>query len=197
MIQYYSSLKLYSTYLDSELIELLQHGNDDAFTELYNRYWNKLFFIAATRLKNFTDAEEVVQDIFLDLWNRRELLALTSTLASYLAVAVKYRVINVMAKRNRQARYDIYAVNHLSIADESTEEWLNFEELKMRLSKLVAQLPEKCRLVYQLSREAGYSQKQIAKELDISEKTVESHIGRAIKNLRKGLHLFSSFFSLF
>ncbi len=175
---------------DKELIMLLSVSDMRAFTEVYNRYWKKLFSIAANKIQDLDDAEEIVQDIFVTLWKRRDKLTIIDTLSSYLAVSVKYRVIKLFDKRSNQQKYASYRKDHTTIADHSTEQWLEFEELKDRLMEFVAELPEKCRLVYQLSREAGYSQKMIAGEMGISEKTVEAHLGKALKTLRARLSQF-------
>jgi RNA polymerase sigma-70 factor (ECF subfamily) len=172
---------------EHKLLQCLQAGNREAFSEVYRRYWKKLFTVAAHKLQNFAEAEEQVQDIFLEIWNRRESLTIHSTLSVYLAAAVKYKVINVLARRNQQLKYASYAAAHLSVADTSTEQWLQFEELQERLEELVAALPEKCRLVFRLSREKGLSQKEIASTLNISEKTVEAHLAKATKMLRLNL----------
>ena len=172
---------------DVLLLQSLKLSNDAAFTEIYERYWQKLFVVAAHKLKNFTDAEEVVQDIFLEIWNRRESLNITSKLSSYLAAAVTYKVINVLAKRNVQQKYSTYAAGQATEADFSTINWLKFEELKEQLLKYVANLPEKCQLVFKLSREEGLSHKEIANKLSISEKTVEGHLSKATQLLKMNL----------
>ncbi len=179
----------YNILSDKELTTLLQAGDEHAFTEIYNRYWQRLFAIAANKLKELNEAEEIVQDIFVSLWKRRDELGKIETLSPYLAVSVKYRVIKHLAKRHSQQKYTDYS-QYLSVADDSTEQWLEFEELRSRLAMFVADLPEKCRLVYRLSRESGFSQKRIAAELGISEKTVEAHLGKALKTLRARLSSF-------
>lgn len=171
---------------DEVLVSILKTGDESAFTEIYNRYWKKLFVVAAHRIKNLEDAEEIVQDIFTALWKRRSMLNLTSDLSSYLAVSVKYRVIKTLDKYYNQQRY-IDSLVFGDAVDNGTQEWLAFEELRDQLAKCVADLPEKCRLVFQLSREHGYSQKQIAQQLHLSEKTVEAHLAKAFKTLRSKL----------
>jgi RNA polymerase sigma-70 factor (family 1) len=180
----------YNILNDKELTRLLQQGDEDAFTQIYNRYWSKLFAIAANKIRELDEAEEIVQDIFVSLWKRRNELNIIDTLSSYLAVSVKYRVIKILDKRNHQQKYAAYSQQTASISDDSTQQWLEFEELKSRLAGFVAELPEKCRLVYQLSRESGYPQKKIASKLGISEKTVEAHLGKALKTLRARLSQF-------
>lgn len=180
----------YYTLCDKELTELLEAGDDYAFTEIYNRYWKKLFSIAANKIKDLDEAEEIVQDIFISLWKRRDELGVIDTLSNYLAASVKYRVIKILNKRSHQQKYAEYSMQTLNLADDSTQQLLDFEELRARLSKFVADLPEKCRMVYQLSRESGYPQKKIAEEMGISEKTVEAHLSKALKTLRTRLSQF-------
>jgi RNA polymerase sigma-70 factor (ECF subfamily) len=173
---------------EPELISLLKTGDELAFTEIYNRYWKKLFTVAANKIGDLEEAREIVQNIFISLWNRRTQLEIRGALSSYLAVSVKYRVINVLDKKNN---HQIYLDNlRISDIDDSTRQWLAFMELKDRLAELVAELPEKCRLVFVLSRDGGHSQKQIAEKLGISEKTVEGHLTKAIKSLKTGLNTF-------
>jgi RNA polymerase sigma-70 factor (ECF subfamily) len=176
---------------DDTLARLLQEGDNAAFTEIYTRYWNKLFSVASNKLDHDLElAEELVQDIFLDLWQRRETLEIRGRLSLYLAAAMKYKVIDARLKKRRIKAYAENLAIQAPDGDTTTEKQVSFDELKDRLSVLVSDLPEKCRLVYKLSKEAGYSQKEIARHLSISEKTVESHLARAIKSLRLGLKNF-------
>jgi RNA polymerase sigma-70 factor (family 1) len=185
----------YNSYSDQELMVLLKQNDDKAFTEIYNRYWEKLFSVAGNKLSNLELAEELVQNIFLDLWNRREQIEITVALNFYLASAMKYKVIDARLKRSREANYQKYSLKHFSEEDRSTEQYLSFKELKNQLMMLVAQLPEKCQLVYKLSKEDGFSQKEIAWKLHLSEKTVESHLSRASKSLRTSLSKILFFIS--
>lgn len=178
----------YSAFTDQELTALLKEGNHAAFTEIYRRYWKKLFYIAGKKLNSLDEAEEVVQNIFLSLWNRRETIVITTTLAAYLTVSVKYWIIKILDKQHHQERYVQSIAKNL--LDDSTQQWLEFLDLKEMLEKYINELPEKCQLVFKMSRNQNMSQKQIAEELDISEKTVEAHLGKAIKTLRARLNLF-------
>lgn len=177
---------------DFDLLQQLKNDDEHAFTLIYNRYWKQIFSLAYYKLKSLEDAEEIVQDIFYSLWTRRKAIEITGELKNYLAVSTKYRIIKAIAKSSRQQDYLDSVLQNVYI-DNSTQELLDFQELKLELVKYVDELPDKCRLVFQLSRDQGLTQRQIAQELGISEKTVEAHIGKAIKVLKGKLSTFLNF----
>jgi RNA polymerase sigma-70 factor (family 1) len=177
-----------NTLTDLELVDLLKSEGYAAFTEIYNRYWDKLFAVAYYRLDDELEAEETVQNVFLSLWKRRDNLELTHSLSTYLSVAVKYQVITKLALLRRKQQH----INSLSKTEEgieTTTNWLSEKELKIQIQTCINQLPEKCRIVFQLSREQGKTNAQIAHELEISEKTVEGHITKALHTLRGSLNI--------
>jgi len=171
---------------DLELINLMKQHDQAAFTEIYHRYWKKLFTVAANKIQDLEEAREIVQNVFISLWNRREQLEINSSLQNYLAVSVKYRVINVLDKLNTK-RFYLDSLDQAHV-DDSTQQWLDFMELKRQLSEFISDLPEKCRLVFIMSREEGYSHKEISEKLGISEKTVEGHLTKAIKLIKEQLN---------
>lgn len=181
-------MKTFTSFSDSELLGMLRYSDEHAFNELYNRYWEKLFNAAYKRLKNAEAAEEVVQDLFTDLWLRRETLNIRQELPVYLFTAVKYLVIRQVHKI---ATRTTFVCNNEAIfqdADNSTEEWLIANDLRSHLQSRVELLPVKCREIYQLSRDEHQSNKAIAQQLNISEKTVENQISKALRRLRASLN---------
>jgi len=179
----------YCSYSDQELTAFLKNGDKSAFTEIYNRYWKKMFTLACQKINDPEEAREIVQQIFIRLWERKDKLEINNTLGGYLSVSVKYRIINALNMHYVRKNY-IDNLPAWSELDDSTQEWLDFEEVKERLAILVSNLPEKCRIVFIMSREQGLSQKKIAETLNISEKTVEAHLSKAVKSLRTGLRSF-------
>ena len=186
-------MSTYGIYSDEQLIELLKSGDDIAFTVLYDRYWEKLLERAVTRLKSTQEAREVVQNSFIRLWNRKERLDIKYSFYTYMAAVLKYEIIRKLTERKKmRLKSEDLATNLASIPlmDNLTEQQLNFRDLQQRLEESIVNLPEKCRLVFRLSREKGMTQKEIAESLNISPKTVEAHISNAIKKLRASLNLF-------
>lgn len=185
-------MRSYEKFSDIELTDLLKSEDKYAFTEIYNRYWKKLFTAAANKIHDLQEAEDIVQQIFITIWNRRTVLDIKSSLGSYLSVAVKYRILKQLSENFKQKQYgdDAGQTAALQVLDDSTQEWLEFVEVQERLTILIEALPEKCQLIFKLSRNNGYSRKQIATTLNLSEKTVEWYLGKAIKSLRAGLKSF-------
>lgn len=169
---------------DFELVDLLKSDDESAFRILYERYWDRLFGIALNRLKDPAAAEEIVQDIFCNLWRKRKTLHIEKAFDNYFAVAVKFEVINRMAKQARASAYEKELAHAVSYIDESTLHKLDYNELQKQFQITINSLPEKCRIVFKLQHESGYTHQQIADELNISTKTVEAHLSKAKKNLR-------------
>ncbi|WP_270088208.1 RNA polymerase sigma-70 factor [Sphingobacterium sp. SYP-B4668] len=177
---------------DESLIQLLKLSSEEAFGEIYERYWKRLFTAAANKLGSHEEAEDIVQQVFISIWLRREDLEIHSQLRSYLSVAVKYRVLKHLNARARHRHYGDEAAEEalLHLPDDSTQQWMEYYETNGRINNLVAILPEKCRLVFEMSRVEGYTHKQIAAELQLSKKTVEWYIGKAIKFIKSRLNVF-------
>ena len=173
---------------DSELLDLMARGKEHAFNELFNRYWDKLLQTAIHKVDDVMEAENIVQDVFVSLWKRRKTLEIKGSFSHYLLVSVKYRVIKTL---NRQRMHRLYREEGLAgadLLDDSTQQYLDFQELKQRLEELVGNLPEKARLIYCMNKDEGMSYREIAEELNMTEKAVDAHLVRARKILRSGLY---------
>ncbi|WP_177217176.1 RNA polymerase sigma factor [Pedobacter insulae] len=180
----------YSNYSDAELISLLQTGDELAFSIIYIRYWEKLYYSAVKKLRDEAEAQECVQEIFYALWKNKEHFQLRENLENYLAVAVKFQVIQRIAKSKRRNLVEQALTRDAEEqADASGSHWSQYdlEILQARLSKVIDTLPKKCKLVFKMSRDEHYTNKKIAEELEISEKAVEKHITHALKLLRTDL----------
>ncbi|RCH56116.1 RNA polymerase sigma-70 factor [Mucilaginibacter hurinus] len=176
---------------DIELLELLRGGDDKhAFNEIYARYWEKMYGAAYKRLRSTEVAEEIVQDLFTDIWLRRDSLHITTSLPVYLFSAVRYRVINYIHHELVKNNYQQTILHSTRDFDNSTEELVLLSDLNKRIKTQVNLLPEKCRAIFELSRDEHKSNKEIARSLGISEKTVENHITKALRRLRTSLGSF-------
>lgn len=171
----------YANYTDEQLLALTKDGNEPAFTEIYHRHFEKLFAIAYNFSKRKDVAEEIVQDVFMRLWDRRNLVEIAS-LSAYLATAVKFSVFAYLQKELRQKNI-LQKITPTSVAH-SEESAIYARFLKAYIEEAVQALPEKCRIVYRYRRESGLSVKEIAEEMQLAPKTVENHLLRALQTLR-------------
>ncbi len=187
-------MKLYKSHTDTDeyLFSLLKNDEEWAFTELYDRYWQKLLVRAKLLLNSQEDAEEVVHDVFVNLWRKRAKLHIRYTFHTYLSAMLRYNCFKILAKR-RHRRIIQMPEGEQETPDLSTQEWLDFEELREELESAVSQLPDKCQLIFRLSREQQLSDKEIAQKLDLSVNTVRTQIHRALQKLKTSL---GSFFCL-
>lgn len=172
---------------DTVLIDLMSGSNArQVMDEIYRRYWHKLFSIAYNHLGSKEDAEEIVQDVLISLWKRRETITV-SVLPNYLATAIKFKVFTHLKKKNKsQLKLENYDVTSLEIANNDHDE-IYAIFVQQQFKGLVDTLPAKCKLVFNYSREEGKSIPDIAKTLNIAEKTVEAHLTKALKTLRVSL----------
>ncbi|MEK6478979.1 RNA polymerase sigma-70 factor [Catalinimonas sp. 4WD22] len=173
------------------LIQLLRQGDEDAFEMLYNRYWEKMLTHAYHRTGSLETAKELTQEVFANLWRRRTQLNIKSSFAAYIFTALKYTLLDHIRAQAVKDKYVEAIKKTASETDNSTLDFIAFEELSKTLEEAINQLPERCRLVFRLSRMEHYSNQEIAKKLQISTKTVENQITKAIKILRANIQEFT------
>ncbi len=166
------------------LLKMLRHSDQKAFSEIYDRYWNKLLAIAYHHSHSRETAEEMVQEVFLSLWKRRADVTI-GVLENYLATAVKFAVFDYRLKEKR--RKDLLIGNYVSETFHDIENSVQAKFLEDYIRGIVECLPEKCKLVFHYSREQGLGNEEIADRLGISVKTVEGHITRALKTIKNSL----------
>jgi RNA polymerase sigma-70 factor (ECF subfamily) len=165
----------------------MRQGDEGAFEELYNRYWKKLYNTIYSRTKSVEWSEGIVQDFFTSLWLKREQLRISTTFEAYAFTAVRYHLFHYIQKEVTRKKYSDSLKALPVYHPNPTEETVLLNDLNSRLSKAITRLPEKCRSVFELSRREHKSNREIAEELGISEKTVENHLTRALKYLRLNL----------
>lgn len=170
------------------LLDLVKDNDMDAFEELYSRYWKTLYTFAYNKVRSKEVAEEIVQEFLTNFWANRHRFILKSSFKNYIFVAIRNLVINYIAAEMRHNRYSQFAKLFKSEADHTTEQTIYLRDLYLNLEKEIEFLPPKCRSVFEMSRHENKSNKQIADELGISEKTVESHLTKAIRRLRVSLN---------
>jgi RNA polymerase sigma-70 factor (family 1) len=173
----------YEMWPDAKLLDLLRLDDRKAFEILYNKYSGKIYYAAYNLFRDKDVCEDLVQELFIDLWAKRSRLHIAS-LEWYLKVAVKNRVL--MYIRTQKATLDVSVIEVLAEKYSADSQLLQHDIARV-LDINVAQLPEKCRQIFTLSRKNYLSNKEIASRLNISIKTVENQITIALRHLRHGL----------
>ncbi|WP_227024643.1 RNA polymerase sigma-70 factor [Chitinophaga ginsengisegetis] len=163
----------------------LREDKGDAFTEIYDRYWKKLLAIAYHHCRDKVIAEEIVQEVFIGLWNRRKELYIDKVDA-YLATAVRLSVFKQYVRQKRRDEIKEQAADPIITTWDEEKIYTRF--LQQHINGIVEVLPEKCRLVFKLSREEGLSIPEVAQRMGIAEKTAEAHLTKALKVLKVKLN---------
>jgi len=173
----------YGLLADNVLLKLLKISDELAYKELYLRYWRRLYRSAVSKTNSKEVAEDIVQSVFTDLWDRRENHQINS-IAAYLETAVKYQIINYI-KSAISKRTQYAAFSELQKAEENSVDLpLLVQELNTAIDKAISQLPQKTQTIFRLSRFEKQSNKDISRIMDLSEKAVEYHITQSLKSLR-------------
>jgi RNA polymerase sigma-70 factor (family 1) len=176
---------------DEELVVLLQQGKNKAFDELYIRYRDLLVNFVYRRVKSVSVAEEIVQEVFANLWERRKVLVIQKKFSSYVYTSVRYVTLDYFKSNTITEEYVQEVVDSFSNAmKNATEDYIFYEELQEALQKSTALLPPKAKEVFILSRYENYTNKEISAELNISIETVKYHINYAVKFMRSNLREF-------
>jgi len=179
-------------YSDKHIIDKIRSGDNLVYEELFHTYYNALCAYAKKILFNHYMAEEIVRDVFVKIWEKRESIELKSTLKYYLFRSVLNRCINYIehqkvARDFKSLQKDKIKINEDDNGDET-------HELLRYVLNCIEELPEQCKKVFKFSRFDGYTYKEIAEELNISIKTVEIHMSKALKYLRNKKKDFIYFF---
>ena len=186
-----------SSFDEDELVRLLKSGNSKAFEEIYNHFFDRLYVVAFNRTKSKEVAEDIVHNIFVKLWLRRETVVIEGSLKAYLGVAVKYEVFNYFRDKVSWQQHQQKFKQSQPTFYNCTEDQLNAALFEQALRNSINNLPDKCRLVFQMSREEHLTFPEIAQKLNISQKTVEFHISKSLRILKISLRDFLPYLLLF
>ena len=174
---------------DEMLIKLLKVSDENAFREIYLRYWKSLYVAALKKVQVKETAEEIVQNVIISVWHKRAASNIQH-LQSYLNTAIKYQVINhLKAKICREKKHHELVARQLQ-SENTGENVLIINELSLAIDRAIKMLPEKTGLVFKLNRLENHSVKEISAHMNISEKAVEYHITKSLKIMRGHLKEF-------
>jgi RNA polymerase sigma-70 factor (ECF subfamily) len=174
---------------DRDLITGLRAGKHEALTKIFRRYWKSLYLTAWKKLQSHELAEELVQELFTEIWDKRDRLfsAAEVHLAAYLNTALKNKILNHIRKLVYDRKYWDHCRMHLPITDNSTQDLAEYNDLQEKLNAGIEHLSDKTREIFVLHKIKGVPVGQISRQLNLSEKAVGYHLTKSVKELR--LHL--------
>lgn len=175
------------------ILNELQKGNERAFDAIFKQYYKPLCQFSYSFIKDQDTAENLVQEVFVKLWEKRESMTNIDNLLSYLMGMVRNQSIDFLRKEKTNSK--IYNQLRPENSENTTEEQISKNEFEEKLLKSILNLPERCRTAIEMSRFDGFSNKEIAQKMEISVKGVEALIGRSLKLLRSELQEFLPAFS--
>ncbi|MDP3912219.1 MAG: RNA polymerase sigma-70 factor [Bacteroidota bacterium] len=178
-------MKNEQSYTEQELISLLRSGSQFAFERLFENYSQKLYRFSLSYLKSETESEEIVQDVFLKLWENRDKLRNETSFQSYLFTIAFNDIRKHFNKKARDERYRTEILEFLSDENPAIETNPDFETLVIKLESLIDQMPDRRKEIFRKRKQEGKSVKDIAIEMYISPKTVENQITEAMNYLKK------------
>ncbi|NLR78432.1 RNA polymerase sigma-70 factor [Chitinophaga eiseniae] len=175
---------------DLELVNLIKSGNKRAFAQIYDRYFGVLYLHAYRQLRDKDEAKDLLQDLFSYLWSHRESLSPSSNFSHYLYMSVRNRVLNILAHKYVEDKFLLSLSHTGSRAEAVTDHRARERQLAVIIEQEIQLLPPKMREVFELSRKANLSHKEIAVRLGLSEQSVRSHVKGALRLLRSRLGLW-------
>ncbi|WP_345007362.1 RNA polymerase sigma-70 factor [Snuella lapsa] len=166
-------------------MERIKHSDHKAFELLYDRFWEEMYVKAYAILKDKSKSKDIVQEVWISIWEKRHKIE-NNNIQGYLFTALRFRIYNEFRNsKNKEALIDDF-INSLKTNDVSNniDNDINLKETQEILYASIEKLPKKCKEVFRLSRFEGLKNSEIAKKLDISQRTVETHISNALKILK-------------
>jgi len=168
----------------------MQPLDKETFEQLFRNEFKGLCFFAQKYVKDFESAREIVQDSYINLWEKRSIVDATRSAKSYLTTTIHNKCLNYL-RDNRKFNTNLLEFeNLLEISDDSDTDVLVVQELHQSIEQAIGELPERCREIFMLNRYENLKYQQIADKLGISVKTVEAQMSKALQHLRKRLALY-------
>lgn len=188
---------MYGNLSDIELMQLLKSNDEAAFNEVYNRFQALLYVYACRIAKDEAEAEDIVQEVFVYLWDKRHALQINTSLSAWLYSAVRYRFFDRLDRQRVRNDYQRSLQQFMEKGTWCTDEYIREKELTLLIEKGVAALPPKMQEIFELSRKAQLTHKEIANHLHVSEKTVKNQVYNALRILKTRLGLLSTLLFFF
>lgn len=173
--------------LEQQVFNTLKEGSESAFEMVFRTYYRPLCQYAYSFLNDKDEAEEVVQAAFINIWDKRDQVEIQTSLKAYLYRIVRNSCLNVIKHEKVKQQHVAHQMVNAPSSHENAIQSVIHSELEAKIAEAMKALPEQCRLVFQLSRFEELKYSEIADQLNISVKTVENQIGKALKIMREQL----------
>jgi RNA polymerase sigma-70 factor (ECF subfamily) len=171
---------------EEEIVRQLKLGDPEAYDLLYELYWKKLFVHVLNRIKNEEAAKDIIQNVFINIWERKETITINTTIEQFLMGAVKFQVLDYFRSEKIEERVFDHTLKKFEDASVSINELSGYLDLEKLIEVEIKSLPEKMRHAY-LLKHAHHSTSEIAEKLNLAEQTVSNHISEAMRRIRKRL----------
>ncbi|WP_346237595.1 RNA polymerase sigma-70 factor [Niabella insulamsoli] len=170
-------------------------GNEQAFRSLFNAYAPRLTAFAFSITRNREASIDVVDEVFVKIWRRRDRIQQIENITTYLYTATKNTALNLLSRKAREVTVDSFDFIDVALRDDyAPDQQLITAEILSRIKKAVDALPPKCKLVFKLVREDGLKYKEVAEILEISEKTVDAQLVIAVKRIGDAVGKYFDYF---
>lgn len=184
---------MYSEFTDSELVRLLKERNHEAFAEIYNRYAVLMFYKVNQMLRDEEPSKDLVQDLFVALWDKPELIQENNNLSGYLYIGARNRVLKFIQRNKLKNDHISSLAKYASEISLETIQDIDERELKVIVQREIDNLPPKMRVIFEMSRKDNLSHAEIAGKLGLSDQTVKKQVNNALKILRSKLSVYAPF----
>jgi RNA polymerase sigma factor (sigma-70 family) len=179
----FATMQVKELHTDQSLITALQNDDPSAFQTLFSLYWKDLYRTAYNRLRDQSEAEDMVQDIFADIWERRYTLEITTSLNNYLQRSLKFRMIRMLSRANLHKKAMEHLLYRMVEMEATILDVLATSDVEHTLSQVINTFPENMRKVFML-RSDDYSIKEIAEALGLAEQTVKNNLTESLRRLK-------------
>ncbi|NIG53840.1 RNA polymerase sigma factor [Chitinophaga sp. Cy-1792] len=170
---------------DAMLLGLMKAGDHEAFTAIYNKYWYPLMQHVMKAVRVYSEAEDIVQELFVSIWKNRDRLEIQHALSTYLFNSARYMAIRNIERNITRSNYLQRLSDQIDNGGvPSPETLLHMRNLEEKIELAILDLPDKMREIFNLSRKEQLSYREIATQLGISEETVRKQISNALARLR-------------
>jgi RNA polymerase sigma-70 factor (family 1) len=169
---------------EKELLSLISEGDEGAFRKVYEHYWDRIYSISLLYLKSPLYAQDVVQEVFLKVWQNRNKLVSLNNFGAWLHVIARNLLINMLSRKAAGKKWEIGQT--IDPADQSpvADEQMVQKEISVLIRKATESLPPQQQKIYRMGKEQGMKLTEVAKELNISHNTAREHMSKALKNIR-------------